>query len=165
MAHKTQTSTNFYKAQEEVIFDPSDLDIGTLISNKDAGITDYLNSLGRLYCTPMGPFATLKEVEELTGVYRKTLLRRFYSRSDNFTDWYIIDGNTEITPSEDCTQCDTIDDLVFKDGCWLCRVSHKHGTELTDSTVFTYLYGGSGYACSVGNWKNGMRPHKLEGTR
>lgn len=141
----------------------SDIDLQTLLDNKDEGISDYLNSLGRLYCTPMGPYASLKEVEELTGVWRKTLLRRFANKADNFADWYIIDGDTEITPSEDCPQCDYVDDLIFKDNCWLCRVSHNHGDPLTDSTIFTYLYGGEGYACSVGNWINGMRPHKPEG--
>ena len=146
-------------------FDPTDLDMNTLLANKDDGISRYLNSQGRLYCTPMGPFDTLKEVEALTGVYRKTLLRRFASKTDNFSDWYIIDGATEITPSEDCDQCDMIDDLIFKEGCWLCHVSHKHGTELTDNTLFTYLYGGAGYACLLGNWLNGMRPHNPEGIK
>ena len=146
-------------------FDPSGLDIETLLSNKDDGISRYLDSYGKLYCTPMGPYETLKEVEELTGVYRKTLLRRFYSKTDNFSDWYIIDGTTEITPSEDCPQCDEIDDLIFPEACWLCNVSHKHGDEVTEQTVFTYLYSGVGYACNVGNWLNGMRPHKEEGVR
>lgn len=131
------------------------------IRNKNEGIGEYLNSLGKLYCTPMGPFESLKEVETLTGVYRKTLLRRFASKREVFSDWYIIDGTTEITPSEDCSQCDAIDDLIFKENCWLCRVHHTHGVETTDSTVFTYLYQGCGYASSIGNWNLGIRPHKL----
>lgn len=143
-------------------FDPSELDMNTLLANKDHGISEYLNSHGKLYCTPMGAFETLKEVEAITGGYRKTLLRHFYSKADNYEDWYIIDGTTEISPSEDCNQCDYIDDLIFKENCWLCKVSHKHGTELTDHVIFQYLYGGIGYACSLGNWNNGLRPHKLE---
>ena len=160
MATKLGTSVPFTGA-----FDPTLLDITTLLLNKDDGISNYLDSLGRLYCTPMGPYDTLKEVEELTGVYRKTLLRRFASKTENFADWYIIDGSTEITPSEDCSQCDEIDDLVFKEGCWLCGVSHCHGTALTPDTLFTYLYGSVGYACTIGNWLNGQRPHKPEGIK
>lgn len=136
-------------------------DLQLAIKNKSAGIEDYLNTLGKLWVTPYGPFNTLNEVEKLTGLHRKSLLRKFYSKREKFAGWYIIQGDTELTPSEDCEYCDALDDELFAEGCWLCTVFHEHGKPFTDDVKFVYLYQGLKYESTIKDWNNGVKYHLL----
>ena len=138
-------------------------DVQLANKNRKEGISDYLNTLGKLWVTPEGPFATLSEVEEVTGLHRKTLLRRFKSKRVQFTDWYIISGSTELTESEVCEQCDELDDILFKEGCWLCNVEHTHGTPIEGNTKFIYLFEGLRYESTLDEWNSGLKYHKILG--
>lgn len=134
-------------------------DFATSVKNKSEGISSYLNRVGRLWVTPYGPFNSLREIEIFTGLQRKTILRRLYSKKQKFQDWYIVDGDSPLAKAEECEQCDMIDDLLFEADCWLCSVYHIHGEEVDDEVSFTYLYKGLKFSCTLGEWNSGTRLH------
>ena len=147
------------------------MNLQELLRVRFEGVSEYLysqgkayNSKGRLWVTPYGTFSTLQEVEQITGDYRKTILRRFYSTKSKFDDWYIIDCDSELFNVEKCQGCDTIDDMIFLEDekNWLHRVYHRHLGAITDDTMFEYLHSGVLYKVSLKDWQSGVRPHKQE---
>lgn len=147
------------------------MNLQDLLKVRFEGVSEYLynqgkayNSKGRLWVTPHGTFNTLQDVEKVTGDYRKTLLRRFYSNTPKFADWYIIDCDSELFPAEMCEGCDAIDDMIFTEDekNWLHRVYHRHLDMVSDDTMFEYLHSGVLYKISIKDWKSGIRPHKQE---
>jgi hypothetical protein len=51
---------------------------------------------------------------------------------------------------------DTIDNLIFKEGCWLLKVYDILEPKLT---MFKYMFEGSEHEVSLTDWESGIRPH------
>lgn len=127
------------------------------------GITDYLNTLGRFYVTPFGVYDTLKEVEQITGCFRTTLLRRFRNNNKPFLNWYYVDGNTPLHPAETCKYTDEVDDLLFSKGYWLIQIEdHQYGTPLEDNTIIVYSLYGEIHKLSYKDFKETFKNTKKE---
>lgn len=139
-------------------FELEDLELA--IRNKDHGIREYLNSLGKLWVTPFGCFTTLKQIQNITGLRVIQIQRKLNSKRAKYSGWYVIDGDSPLHPAEDCMYCDELDDSLFYEECWLCNVDHKHNEPLKDDDEFTYLFNGKSYTTTVGQWEQGIRLHK-----
>lgn len=135
------------------------LDIAIL--NKKNGIDDYLKSLGKLYVTPFGPFTRLADIAKVSGIPLMTCLRRIKSKKKAYEDWYLIYEDCPLSSEELCKHCDKIDNMIFEEGCWLYKVYHDHSEPVTDDTLFEYSYKGYEFTCTVGDWKNGLKPHEI----
>ena len=134
-------------------------DLETALRNKHNGINEYLNSLGKLWVTPYGVFSTLKQVESATGLFRSTIISKVKSKRASLQNWYVIDGNSELSAAEDCEFCDELDDSLFYENCWLCCVEHTHNTPLKEGNKIKYLYKGNEYETTYGDWIKGYRKH------
>lgn len=144
-------------------------DRNLFVKNMNEGIAEYIDGnnrlYGKLYVTPMGTFEILKRLEEFSGNYRKTLLRRFQSHRKSLRGWYVIVGDTPLQHEELCTQCDDLDNLLFAENCWLdkvvhnCDAPHDHDTPLKGDSIISYLYKGVPYSVAYGDWMNNRKPH------
>lgn len=136
-------------------------DLRLAISNKAEGIRDYLNNLGKLYVTPYGSFTSLAGIVNIVGGYHKSALRRLKSKQAKFQNWYIIDGDTDLYPAEECDYSDEVDDILFNEGCWLSHIdNHVYGTPLAGDSVITYLYKGVTFQVTYLEFISGYRPHQ-----
>lgn len=127
----------------------------------DDEVTPVDTFSSRIYMTSLGPFDSIKAIIDATGRTRMTI-GRWYGFTDKKLEWYIIDSiDTPLQPDELCEACDTIDDLFFKEKCWVVYVQHEHHTKSCD-TVVTYCYDGEDYKVNLTDWSEGIRPHKQE---
>lgn len=142
----------------------TDNDLSQAMQNMAEGVTEYLDNnnrkYGKIYVSPYGVHEVLKELEKVSGEYRKTILRRFQSKRKYLEGWYVITGDLEPQPDELCLHCDEIDDMLFKEDCWLERVNHNHSDPIKGTDIMTYRYKGVEYTEMVSRWKAGYRPHK-----
>ena len=119
------------------------------LKNMRDGISEYIDTqnkkLGKIYVTPKGPFNILKRVEEVFGMYRKTIIQRFKSKRANLAEWYVIQGDTPLQPEEECSFCDEVDDVLFSKDCWMTKARHKHNTPMDDDVIIEYMFQGTEY--------------------
>lgn len=140
----------------------------------------------KLYMTPLGPFRSWKQILDVYDLHPMTLSRRIKSDSPIYRMWFPIKGQispevlkvadeieTTLQVTEDtCPHCTAIDDLLFKEQCWLIRTTHDHMfptpdednkelSELNDVTVY-YSYAGVDYMVQLNEWLEGVRPHLKE---
>jgi len=120
--------------------------------------TDF-KDLPKLYVTPLGVFSVLNDLVRLTKIPRWILKRRCTTTKTAFKDWYILDDNTPIMEEDTCKGCSLVDNLLFKEGCWLDRVIHTHHEDLTDDDIIRYFHKGSEYTTTYSDWINGIRLH------
>lgn len=127
------------------------------------GVSDYLErnnkKYGKIYVTPHGTYEVLRKLEQDTNNYRKTLLRRFKSKRKSLSGWYVISGDLPLQPDELCLHCDAVDDMLFREDCWLDRVEHDHDTGIPGDAIIKYLYKGVEHQETFSRWKAGYRPH------
>lgn len=154
-----------YKAKSPVsLLDMSSSDdVKLIFKNMIEGIGEYLDNnnkkYGKLYVTPFKTYEVLKQLEEDTGLWRKTILRRFKSKRKYLAGWYVITGDLPLQPDELCLTCDAIDDLLFAEDCWLDRVVHGHDTPITEESTIEYLFKGQPFKVTYGDWLRNVRPH------
>lgn len=128
--------------------------------NMVEGIDEYLRRDGRLIVTPKGPFCTLAEAALATGNYKTTVTRRCESNKPIYQNWYYLEGIKGINIAEECEYCDQLDDMLFKEGCWLENVEdHLHTTPILGSSTINYLFKGHHYQITLNDWVLGHRPH------
>ena len=51
---------------------------------------------------------------------------------------------------------DQLDDLLFKESCWLISTKEIHDPSVAS---FTYLHRGYEYTLTLHEWRSGVRPH------
>ena len=107
----------------------------------------------------MRPICTLSFRLVRTLGREQTYETKINSKRQIYSNWYLIDGNSPISPAEDCNSCDELDDSLFYEDCWLCHVDHVHGEPIKDTDTFTYLYKGKTYETTYGLWLEGYRMH------
>ena len=130
----------------------------------------------RLYNTPIGPFPKLVDVAEMYGMFKSNVSRRYTSQTDPNTPWYIIENPSEdqcdqaidnvnemfmakYEAEDHCGLCNAVDDMIFKEGCWLLKVIHEHGTTNIDNVIISYTYRRKDYRVTYLGWIAGERPH------
>lgn len=108
----------------------------------------------RLFNTPEGPFPKLVDVALKYGMFKGNVHRKNANKSDNLSDWHNIDNPTEeqikqatinvnklylakYEAEDHCELCNSVDDMIFAEGCWLLKVVHHH---VHDTTSIDDLY-------------------------
>ena len=128
--------------------------------NMVEGIDEYLKREGRLIVTPKGPFCTLAEAALATDSYKTTVVRRCESSKTIYQNWYFLNGISGINIAEECSYCDQLDDMLFRENCWLENVEdHLHTTPILGKSTINYLFKGLHYKITLDDWLSGCRPH------
>lgn len=120
----------------------------------------------KIYMTPLGPFEQFRHTARIFGICVKSLSRRLQSKHPKYKDWYVIEGDIpdslrdEVYYEEDtCQTCNRIDDLLFKEKCWLLKVDHDHKNQRNKDVTVFYEYLGVINTVNYKAWMAGERPH------
>lgn len=140
----------------------------------------------KVYVTPDGYFPRMRDLSTIFGNYRNDVDRRRMKRTGpEFAGWYVIEDPTledvekalqnvndlyvwSNYPSDHCGLCNALDDIFFKEGCWLVSTTHdctEDDTQKVDDIEITYSYGGIDYTVNMFDWLLGANPHLQEGEK
>lgn len=133
----------------------------------------------RLFNTPSGIFPKLVDVATKYNMFKSNIHRRYINPSKNFKEWFVIHNPTKEQSQEavdnvnamytakyeeedNCPVCNEIDDLIFKEGCWLLKVAHNHEDPDKNKAVIHYTFRKDDYRVPYPEWVKGSRPHLNE---
>lgn len=135
---------------------------------------DQPKSIKRVFVTPEGYFPRMADITRIYGRSRREVEdRRIRNPRPRFTDWYIIRKPTvedvekalenvnrlyveKFYESDHSPIANHIDDLLFKEHCWLLEVTNPSPTNL----LIEYAFNGDDYTVTYTDWLKGVRPHK-----
>jgi hypothetical protein len=137
-------------------------------------------NFNKIYRTPQGVFPSLATAGMFFGVSKCAIKKRTDSELEHFEDWVVINqpsdelcrqakSNVEAmlankdNPEDSCSTCNTVDDMLFSEQCWLLRVQHEHSDEVLVSglsnLVIHYTFRRKDFRVTYTDWINGVRPH------
>ena len=131
-----------------------------------------------IYITPLGLIPRSRDIATLLGVVKQTVNHRVGYIDPKYKDWGIIhnpkrcqiDSATRnvnnlytkhFYEQDSCSLCNAIDDLLFKEDCWLVDTTHTCGkcVQHMKDIQITYSYKGADYQVTLLGWYCGNRPH------
>ena len=146
---------------------------------------DQPKVIQRIFVTPDGYFPRMKDLTVIFGrCKRETYFRRIKHKGSKYVDWYVIENPTvedvekafmevnryyiqHFKESDVCPICNSIDELLFKENCWLVRTTHECSEPsktpakvMIEQTNVTYSYGGTEYTVTLSQLLDGVRLHK-----
>ena len=111
-----------------------------------------------VYDTPYGA-GSYSWILKKADIHPNTLKRRCESKK--YPDWRIIKATDTATMEDLCPVNAAIDDMIFKENCWLVKVERDvKDVEVDPNTVIHYEFAMKSYAITLNDWENGLRPHK-----
>jgi hypothetical protein len=144
---------------------------------------DQPKSVKRVFVTPYGTFPRMSDITALYGRSKREVEdRRMKRTTPKFDGWYIIaeptvedvqkaiafvnDKYVEFYSKQDnCEFCNSIDNALFADNCWLISTTHSCGGEECQYPYemnITYSYKGVEFTVNLEDWLEGLAPHKME---
>lgn len=141
------------------------------------------NVINGVYATPFGLIPRVRDVMKLGNLPQRTVIDRAKNPNVKYASWYKIAKPTpaelkeaianvnnlyirHFSKQDHCEICNALDDVLFKEDCWLVDTRHECGKEdvdIVDVTFgFTYAYGGIDYKVNIDEWLEGFSPHIIK---